>query len=75
MAVGSISSDILIEKGDLCYCLQCPTYFEWEKYHREYELMDYFLCLCGNHTVMRIVVQMMQYLVFDGTFAWHTVTS
>ena len=43
MAVGSISSDIWIEKGDLCYCLQCPTYFEWEKYHPVYELMDYFL--------------------------------
>ena len=42
MAVGSISSDILIEKGDLWYCLQCPTYFEWEKYHHDYELFSMF---------------------------------
>ena len=72
MAVGSISSDILIEKGD---CFKCPPYFEWEKHHHDYELMDYFLCLGLNHTVMMIVVRMMQYLVFDITFAWHTVTS
>ena len=45
MAVGSISSDILIGKRELWYCLQCLTYFEREKYHHDYELMDYFLCL------------------------------